>query len=140
MKILNQGFDHVEFIVRDIEKHAGMYQRLGFEKVGERRLAAKGTRTVVFAQGLIRILLTEACGPGAEMQDAVRFLKDHDEGICTLAIEVDDAAKAFEETVGRGARPARKPERFTHLMARAASCARKSGRRETCATRSSSGR
>jgi 4-hydroxyphenylpyruvate dioxygenase len=112
MKILNQGFDHVEFIVRDIEKHSSMYKRMGFERIGERKLSSKGTKSVVWAQGFVRIMLTQADGPLGEKQDSVKFLKAHDEGICVLAVEVDDATKAFEETTARGARPARKPERF----------------------------
>jgi 4-hydroxyphenylpyruvate dioxygenase len=112
MKILNQGFDHVEFIVKDIDQHASMYKRMGFEKIGERRLAAKGTRSVVYAQGFVRIVLTQADGAGSEQQDSVKFLKAHDEGICVLAIEVDDATQVFEETTARGAKAARKPERF----------------------------
>jgi 4-hydroxyphenylpyruvate dioxygenase len=112
MKILNQGFDHVEFIVRDVDQHAKMYQRMGFEKIGERRLSAAGTRSVLYAQGFVRIMLTQPDGPAGEQQDCVKFLRAHDEGICVLALEVDDAAKAFEETTQRGARPARKPQRF----------------------------
>ena len=30
MKILNQGFDHVEFAVKDIAQHARTYERMGF--------------------------------------------------------------------------------------------------------------
>ena len=41
MKILNQGFDHVEFIVNDISHHAKIYERMGFEKLGERKLEAE---------------------------------------------------------------------------------------------------
>jgi 4-hydroxyphenylpyruvate dioxygenase len=113
MKILNQGFDHVEFIVRSIDQHRSMYEKMGFEKIGERKIPGRGTRSVVYAQGFVRIVLTECdASPAAENQECVRFLRAHDEGICVLAIEVDDATKAFEETTARGARPARKPERF----------------------------
>src|SRR4051794_23141262 len=109
MKILNQGFDHVEFVVKNIDQHAAMYAKMGFERVGGRKLPTKGTRSVVYAQGFVRIMLTQADGPVAEAQDCAKFLKAHGEGICVLAVEVDDATKAFEETTSRGARPARKP-------------------------------
>lgn len=115
MKIQHQGFDHVEFIVQDVDAHGRMYEKLGFEKVGDRRLPAKGTRSVLWAQGLIRILLTQPDADHraeAERQDSVRFLRDHAEGICVLAVDVDDATAAFNETISRGARPARKPEVF----------------------------
>jgi 4-hydroxyphenylpyruvate dioxygenase len=114
MRIQNQGFDHVEFAVEEIGKHAATYRRMGFEKVGESRLAAKGLRSELWAQGLIRILLTQHDGTAAgEAQESTRFLRKHAEGICVLAVDVDDAAAAFRETVGRGARAAREPETFT---------------------------
>lgn len=113
MKIQNQGFDHVEFIVNDIAAHARTYERMGFEKVGERILSAKGLKSALYAQGFVRIMLTEADGsPAAQAQEATKFLKNHAEGICVLAVDVDNATQAFEETVARGARPARKPEAF----------------------------
>lgn len=114
MKIQNQGFDHVEFIVNDIAKHAATYQRMGFEKVGARALPAKGLRSELWAQGFVRILLTQPDGTAiAEQQECVKFLRNQAEGICVLAVDVDDAAAAFEETVAKGAKPARRPETFT---------------------------
>ena len=69
MKIQNQGFDHVEFIVNDIAAHSRTYERMGFEKVGERHLKEKGTKSVLYAQGFVRILLTQSDGsPAAESQ------------------------------------------------------------------------
>lgn len=113
MKIQNQGFDHVEFIVRDISVHGSVYERMGFEKVGERTLSSRGTRSSLYAQGFVRILLTEADGSQAgEQQEATKFLRKQGEGICVLALDVDDAAAAFKETVAKGARPAREPETF----------------------------
>jgi 4-hydroxyphenylpyruvate dioxygenase len=114
IRIQNQGFDHVEFIVNDIAAHAKTYERMGFEKIGERHLEAKGLRSAVYAQGFVRVMLTQSDGSvDAEKQDSVRFLRKHAEGICVLAVDVADATEAFNETVRRGARPARKPERFT---------------------------
>jgi 4-hydroxyphenylpyruvate dioxygenase len=113
VKIQNQGFDHVEFIVQDIARHAATYRRMGFEKVGERHLPARGIRSELYQQGLVRILLTQADGsPTGEREHSVQFLRKHAEGICVLAIDVDNAAQAFEETVARGARAALKPQRY----------------------------
>lgn len=114
MKIQNQGFDHVEFTVKNIAQHAKTYERMGFEKIGERVLPAKGTKSALYAQGFVRIMLTEAdpSAPISEAQESTVFHRKHGEGICVLAIDVDDATKAFNETVARGARPARKPEVF----------------------------
>ncbi len=113
MRILNQGFDHVEYIVSDLAKYAGMFQRLGFEKVGQTHLAAKGLKRELWAQGFIRIILTAEDGTGkGKSHPSVQFLNKHAEGICVLAIEVDDAAAAFKETVARGGRPALEPQVF----------------------------
>jgi 4-hydroxyphenylpyruvate dioxygenase len=113
MKIQNQGFDHVEFSVDDIMQHSAMYARMGFEKVGERHLPKRGTRSVLMAQGLVRVMFTQPDGSAASAGDeAVRFRRAQDEGICVLAVDVDDAAKAFDEAVKKGARPALKPVRF----------------------------
>lgn len=113
MRIQNQGFDHVEFVVDDVEKQIGLYRKMGFERVGERALPARGTRTVLVAQGQVRILFTQGDGSAAaERDEAVRFRRAQAEGICVLAVDVDDAAAAFRETVSRGARPAREPEVF----------------------------
>jgi 4-hydroxyphenylpyruvate dioxygenase len=110
MRIQNQGFDHVEFIVNDIAAHSRVYERMGFEKVGERHLRHKGTRSVLYAQGFVRILLTQSDGTSmAESQDCVRFLRAQAEGICVLALDVADAKAAFAGSVARGARPAMEP-------------------------------
>jgi 4-hydroxyphenylpyruvate dioxygenase len=113
LKIQNQGFDHVEFIVEAIAPHARVYERMGFEKVGERHLPKRGIRSALYAQGLLRILLTESDGSGAaEGQESVKFLRKHAEGICALAVDVDNASKAFELAVKNGATPALEPQRY----------------------------
>jgi 4-hydroxyphenylpyruvate dioxygenase len=110
MKILNQGFDHVEFVLNDVATQSRVYERMGFEKVGSRHLAARGTRSVLWQQGFVRVLLTQPDGSAASEDDAaVKFLRTQAEGVCVLAIEVDDARQAFQETVSRGARPAMEP-------------------------------
>ena len=111
MEILNQGFDHVEFVVRDFRHMGTVFERLGFEKVGERSLPKAGTKSALYCQGLVRILLT--CPTGSNTKsESINFLNKHAEGVCVLAIEVKDATQAFNETVKRGARPAREPEVF----------------------------
>lgn len=113
MKIQNQGFDHVEYIVNDIAPLCGTFDRMGFERVGERHLSAKGLKSVLYAQGFVRIMLTQPDGSAAaEKQEATKFLRKQAEGICVLGVDVDDAAAAFKETVARGARPALEPVTF----------------------------
>lgn len=117
MKIQNQGFDHVEYIVRDIATMAGVFTRMGFEKIGERSLPHRGTQSVLFAQGYVRIMLTQSDkNPAHEAarknEHSIQFLEAQNEGICVLAIDVDNAAEAFKETVARGAKPAMEPKVF----------------------------
>jgi len=114
MEILNQGFDHVEYILNQIAPMRSVFERMGFEKLGERTLTHEGTRSELYAQGFIRILLTEPL-PGVLESDthrshAIDFLKAQNEGICVLALDVKSAAQAFEETTARGAKPALKPQ------------------------------
>src|SRR4051794_3029116 len=116
MEILNQGFDHVEFVVNDVRAMGSTFEQLGFQKIGDRSLSSQGTKSVVYAQGFVRIVLTQPTGPVSSSSDnqpeSLKFLNKHAEGICVLALEVRDATRAFEETTRRGARPAREPEIF----------------------------
>ena len=113
MKILNQGFDHVEFFVHEIDMHVSTWERMGFEKVADVVVAAKGARHVVMGQGFVRLLLTHYNGgPESNEQTGYSFLKAHGDGIGVLAVEVEDSAEAFREVVARGARPAMEPKSF----------------------------
>ena len=47
----------------------------------------------------------------AENQESVKFLRRQAEGICVLAVDVEDATRAFEDAVARGAKPAMAPVR-----------------------------
>ena len=110
MKFLNQGFDHVEFVVNQISNHEQTWKRLGFEKIADVEVPTKGARHAVMAQGFIRIVLTQYDGSAAaNAQTGYTFLKTHGEGICVLGAEVEDASAAFHEVVARGARPALSP-------------------------------
>jgi 4-hydroxyphenylpyruvate dioxygenase-like putative hemolysin len=116
MEILNQGFDHVEFAVNDIQPMSMVFQRMGFEKIGERKLAREGTKSALYAQGYVRILLTqsdhETAASVKQVPESMKFLKNHAEGICVLALDVKDATQAYQEAVKRGARPAREPQTY----------------------------
>lgn len=113
MKILNEGFDHVEFVVKRIGALAPTFERMGFECVGTRELSSRGIRSALYQQGAIRILITEPDGSAAAQNEAsIQFLGKQAEGICVLAIEVDNAAEWFRTTTARGARPALAPTPF----------------------------
>lgn len=116
MKFLNQGFDHVEFVVNKIEEHESMWTRMGFEKTADVQVPIRGARHVVMSQGFVRILMTEYNDSAeAKAELGYAFLKSHGDGICTLAVEVEDAAALYNEVVERGARPAVPP--FHHESA-----------------------
>lgn len=113
MKILNQGFDHVEFVVHDILRFSKTLTQLGFEKIGDRKLPSRGLKSALFAQGYVRFLLTQPDeSQAAQRQEVSRFLKTHNEGISTLALEVENATKALEAASHRGARVAMEPKKF----------------------------
>jgi 4-hydroxyphenylpyruvate dioxygenase len=64
-------------------------------------------------QGEVRILFTQPDGSPASDNDlAVQFRRKQDQGICVLAVDVEDAEQAYLETTKKGARPAREPEHF----------------------------
>ena len=113
MKILNQGFDHVEFFVHQIDSHVQTWEKMGFEKIAEVTVAARGARHVVMGQGFVHLLLTQYDGgEQAHAQSGYAFLKAHGDGIGVLAVEVENAAQAFHEVVARGARPALEPTQY----------------------------
>ena len=114
LELLNDGFDHVEFVVNDIRPMGKVFERLGFETIATRE--SEGAESVAYAQGRVRIILTQ---PDSEAPSNVQsksktldFLRKHAEGVCVLALEVKDATRAFEETVKNGARPAKEPSRW----------------------------
>jgi 4-hydroxyphenylpyruvate dioxygenase len=115
MELLNQGFDHVEYVLNDITKVEAIFQRMGFEKIGQRQLDAQGTRSVAYAQGLVRAVLTQPISnhvASNQRNHSIDFLRKHAEGICVLALEVKDAAQTFRDSVQKGARPAMAPKVF----------------------------
>ena len=104
-----QGIDHIEFYVGNA-KQAAHYYRTGF---GFRLVAYAGPETgvrdrasYVLEQGEIRLVLTSALGPEAEI---ARHVLVHGDGVKDVALRVDDAAAAFEAAVARGAEPILEP-------------------------------
>jgi 4-hydroxyphenylpyruvate dioxygenase len=113
MRLLNQGFDHVEFVVSDLSTHETLWEKMGFEKTADVGVPSKGCRQVVMSQGFVRILLTRFDeSPAAQRQLGSAFHRAHGDGICVLAAEVEDSAATFRELVARGARPALEPTVF----------------------------
>lgn len=99
---------HVHMYVGDASQAAFYYCRaFGFHVLAE---SADGQgsarRSVLLAQGAIRLLLTSATDP----EDSVaRYVAVHGDGVADIAIAVPDVAKAFDSAVERGARPILEP-------------------------------
>src|SRR5476649_2424379 len=108
--LLLNGTDYVEFYV-GIAKQAAHYYKTAF---GFQSLAYAGPETgvrdkvsYVLQQGKIRLVLTT---PLKSDDPIAEHIKKHGDGVKVLALSVDDAYDAFEQTVSRGAVPYREPE------------------------------
>lgn len=98
-----KGTDHIELYVGNAKQSAHYYQHaFGFElaayagpETGQREYAS-----YVLQQGKIRLVLTTSLRPGNIISEHVQR---HGDGVKVLALWVDDAVKAHEETTKRGA-------------------------------------
>ena len=107
------GTDHIEFYVGNA-KQAAHYYKTAF---GFQSLAYAGPETgvrdrasYVLQQGKIRLVLTSPLHSNSAISDHIRL---HGDGVKILALWVDDAYKAYEETVKRGAKPYLEPQTLT---------------------------
>lgn len=104
------GTDYVEFYVGNAKQAAHFYKTaFGFQTIAYAgpETGVKETASYVLQQGKIRFVLTSALHSNHEV--SIHVLK-HGDGVKVLALWVDDAYQAYEETVKRGARPFLKPE------------------------------
>lgn len=104
------GTDFVELIVGNAKQAAHYYKTaFGFQDLAYAGLET-GQRThtsYVLHQGKIRLMLST---PFEEKSDMARHLARHGDGVKVIALWVDDAYDAFEQTVKRGAEPYLMPE------------------------------
>jgi 4-hydroxyphenylpyruvate dioxygenase len=103
------GTDYVEFYVGNAKQAAFFYQTaMGFQPIAYAGLetGVKDRASYVLAQGKVRFVLTTALNPTSEIAEHV---KSHGDGVKVVALWVDDATKAYEETVARGAQSYMKP-------------------------------
>ena len=105
-----KGTDHIEFYVGNAKQSAYYYQgAFGFELVAYAgpETGLRDRASYVLVQDKVRLVLTTALEPGSAI---ARHVQQHGDGVRVLALEVDDAAAAFRETVQRGALPAAEPQ------------------------------
>lgn len=107
------GTDHLEFYVGNAKQSAYYYQSaFGYQLVGYAgpETGVRDRASYVLQQGKVRLVLTTAMQPDSEVSEHV---KQHGDGVKVLAIQVEDAYKAYEETTKRGAKPAIEPHTLT---------------------------
>ncbi len=104
------GTDYVEFYVGNA-KQAAYYYKAAF---GFQDMAYAGPETgvrdrasYVLQQGKIRLVLTT---PMHSDHPIAQHIKKHGDGVKVLALSVDDAYDAFEQTTKRGAVPYQQPQ------------------------------
>ena len=105
-----QGTDYVEFYVGNARQAAHFYQNaFGFRIAGYRGLETgwRDGASYLLVQDKIRFVLTAALHPDSKIAEHV---KRHGDGVRDIALWVNDARSAFDETVSRGAMPVRMPE------------------------------
>src|SRR3954447_23135010 len=107
------GTDHVEFYVGNAKQAAYFYRAaMGFSIVAYRG-PETGTRdrvSYVLQQNKVRFVLTTPLLPSGEIADHVMR---HGDGVKSMALWVDDAQSAWEETTKRGASGVQPPFTIT---------------------------
>lgn len=103
------GTDHIEFYVGNAKQSAYYYQHaFGFELIAYSgpETGVRERASYVLQQGKVRFVLSTALHPDHEI---TRHVAQHGDGVKVLALWVDDAEKAFYETMSRGARAHTQP-------------------------------
>ena len=99
------GTDYIEFYVGNAKQAAHFYKTaFGFQSHAYAGLETglKDRVSYVLKQDKIRIVLTTALNSKSPIGEHV---KKHGDGVKVIALWVDDAKKAYEETIKRGAKP-----------------------------------
>ena len=107
------GTDYIEFYVGNAKQAAHYYKTaFGFQSVAYAgpETGVRDRASYVIQQGKIRLVLTTALKSDHPISEHV---KKHGDGVKILALWVDDAYKAFEETTKRGGKPYQEPVTLT---------------------------
>ncbi|MVT08685.1 4-hydroxyphenylpyruvate dioxygenase [Chitinophaga tropicalis] len=103
------GTDYVEFYVGNAKQAAHYYKTaFGFQSLAYAgpETGVKDRASYVLVQNKLRFVLTTPLNGNS---DVARHIQAHGDGVKVLALWVDDARSAFEETVKRGAKPYMEP-------------------------------
>ncbi len=105
------GTDYVELYVGNAKQSAHFYKTaLGFQSLAYAGLETgiKDRVSYVLQQDKIRLVLTTPLQKDGHINE---HLNKHGDGVKVIALWVDDATKAFEETTKRGAKPYFEPKK-----------------------------
>jgi 4-hydroxyphenylpyruvate dioxygenase len=105
-----EGTDHIEFYVGNAKQAAHYYiTSFGFKALayGGPETGIRNRASYVIRQGKITLVLTTPVRDGNEIAD---HIYKHGDGVKFIALTVNDAFSAWEETVMRGAKTYKKPE------------------------------
>src|ERR1041385_4505834 len=97
------GTDYVEFYVGNAKQAAHFYKTaFGFQSLAYAGLETglKDRSSYVLTQDKIRLVLTTPLHSDSPIAE---HIKKHGDGVKVIALWVDDAKKAFDETISRGA-------------------------------------
>lgn len=103
------GTDYIELYVSNAKQAAHYYRTaFGFQPLAYRGLetGSRELESYVVVQDKIRLVLTSPLVSGTPIGT---HIDKHGDGVKVIALWVDDATYAFEETVKRGAKPAYEP-------------------------------
>lgn len=103
------GTDYVEFYVGNAKQSAHFYKTaFGFQSIAYAGLETglKDRTSYVLKQDKIRLVLTTSLKSDSPISEHV---KKHGDGVKVIALWVEDARKAFEETTKRGAKAFMEP-------------------------------
>ena len=106
------GTDYVEFYVGNAKQAAHFYKTaFGFQSLAYSGLeTGDSTKTsYVLVQDKIRIVLTTPMSGNTEIEE---HITKHGDGVKVIALWVDDAIRAWEETTRRGAKSYMKPNKM----------------------------
>ncbi|MEC7785287.1 MAG: 4-hydroxyphenylpyruvate dioxygenase [Bacteroidota bacterium] len=104
------GTDYVEFYVGNAKQAAHFYKTaFGFQSFAYSGLETgkKDRVSYVLKQDKIRIVLTSPLGSASPINE---HIVKHGDGVKVVALWVEDARSAFEETTKRGAKPFMEPQ------------------------------
>jgi 4-hydroxyphenylpyruvate dioxygenase len=109
------GTDYVELYVGNAKQAAHYYKTaFGFQSLAYAGLETGITdkTSYVIVQDKIRLVLTTPM-PSAKNKDIFEHIEKHGDGVKVVALWVEDATKAWEETTKRGAKSYLKPTKET---------------------------